>query len=445
MKNLLRPGILILIILFVGLFLLKTRSESTNALIQATLANTRLSNPDAEIYAKNAGISVDEANRQFQISDTAGILQADLIANEADTFAGLWIEHSPEFKVVVLFTGNPRKTIKPYLEKEYMTKELAAVLDLRTAKVSLAELETTQEKLLSSLRDLRVRFELELNTMENNIKLGIGEDDKPSFDLAVQNGSLQVPDYVIVETIPQLGIMEPSLGDHFPQTINPPTAYLDLPLLQGKLLFEHGCLRVRPAKDLLGGDSFLLIWYSKFSTRTVNGVVQVIDSSTGEVLASVGDTIEMGDNGDTINPLKEPIPEECTGPYMAVGESIKKIDSPPSHGSSLPQLINTPGGYLDALISGELVVTHGCLRVDDKYGNNMLLVWPPGFSTRTEKGIIHVLDSTDKIVASVGDWIEVGGGEVPMPTYLGLVDPLPENCPGPYWLVGESIKKTDKP
>jgi hypothetical protein len=329
MKELPRLGILVIIvILFMAFLLLKTGTQETSAFVQATLEETELSNPDAEIYAKNAGISLDEANRQFRISDTAGILQADLIANEADTFAGLWIEHSPKFRVVVLFTGKAHKTIEPYLEKEYLTDELAAVLDLRKAKVSLAELERVHQALFSSLTDLRIRFELELNMMENNIKLSVGEDDKPNFDLAVQSGSLQIPNYVIIETIPQLGKIEPSLGDHFPQTINPPNAYLDLPLLEGKLVLENGCLRVNPVKDFLIGDSFLLIWHPKFSTRTENGIVQIIDSSTGEVLASVGDYIEMGDNGDTVNTLKEPIPEECTGPYRVVGEFIKKIDYP---------------------------------------------------------------------------------------------------------------------
>jgi hypothetical protein len=126
---------------------------------------------------------------------------------------------------------------------------------------------------------------------------------------------------------------------------------------------------------------------------------------------------------------------------QATSAPTNSSTSPLSQGSSFPQLINTPSAYMDALITGELVVANGCLRVDDKYGNNVLL-WPPDFSTHTEQGIIQVLDSTGQIVAGVGDWVEVGGGEVPTPTYLGLVDPLPENCPGPYWLVGDYIKKS---
>ena len=34
----------------------------------------------------------------------------------------------------------------------------------------------------------------------------------------------------------------------------------------------------------------------------------------------------------------------------------------------------------------------------------------------------------------------MGGGFISPPTYLGLVDPVPEECPGPYWLVGEFVR-----
>lgn len=118
----------------------------------------------------------------------------------------------------------------------------------------------------------------------------------------------------------------------------------------------------------------------------------------------------------------------------------------PSSISHFPQQINTPNVYMQALIEGELILENGCLRVNDLYGNSILLIWRPGFSTRTEEEIVQVVDSnTDKALVSVGDFVAVGGGFDDNPTWMGLTEPLPEECPGPYFIVGESIKKIDKP
>ncbi|MBI5838635.1 MAG: S-layer homology domain-containing protein, partial [Chloroflexi bacterium] len=161
---------------------------------------------DAEIYAKNMGVSVEEALRRFHIQDAVGDLEAELSAKEAETFAGLWLEHSPEFRIVVQFTGDANQKIKPHI-----TKEMVDILDVRTAKISLAELEKTQGELLSSLTDLEIHVESEINVYENNITLAIVEADKTRFDLAVQNGLLQLPDYVVVITIPKLGEPEANI------------------------------------------------------------------------------------------------------------------------------------------------------------------------------------------------------------------------------------------
>lgn len=59
---------------------------------------------DAQGYASNTGVSTEEALRRFQLQDIAGKLGAELGKNETETLAGLWIEHTPEFRIVVRFT-----------------------------------------------------------------------------------------------------------------------------------------------------------------------------------------------------------------------------------------------------------------------------------------------------------------------------------------------------
>lgn len=285
-------------------------------------------NPDAEIYAQNFGISLEEALRQFRLQDAAGELQVKLRENEADTFAGLWIEHDPEFKIVVLFTKDAKRKIKPYL-----TDELADVVEARDVKTSLAMLEKTQQQIISSLRGLEIQAVSETDVYQNNITIYINPFDRIKLDSALRDERIEIPNNVSIVTVWKLGqsggiTLTPSLGDHFPQLTEPLNAYPALPPLEGKLTLENGCLRVSGVNDIPAGDSFLIIWDPRFSTITEQGIVRVIDSLTGNVLVSAGDHVEVGYGGNVMRRTWKPIPSECQKPYFVIGESIKRIDRP---------------------------------------------------------------------------------------------------------------------
>jgi hypothetical protein len=121
--------------------------------------------------------------------------------------------------------------------------------------------------------------------------------------------------------------------------------------------------------------------------------------------------------------------------------------SAPSLDAHFPQYINTPIAYLDISIKGKLVLDNGCLRVSGvkgrDSGDNFLLIWDTRFSTRREEGILQVIDSrTNAVLASAGDFVEVSyGGDINAKTWK----PIPYECPGPYYLVGETIKKIERP
>ncbi len=135
----------------------------------------------------------------------------------------------------------------------------------------------------------------------------------------------------------------------------------------------------------------------------------------------------------------------CLMGTACTGQTASTPTDPPSLVSHFPQQINTPNAYMDALIRGRLVLANGCLRVNDADGNSILLIWRPGFSTRTEAETVQVIGPTGMVVAEVGDFVEVGGGGDSNPAWIGLTEPLPDECPGPYFIVGESIKKIDYP
>jgi len=156
---------------------------------------------DAQVYASNNNVSVDEALRRFQLQDIARNLQAELRTNEVETFAGLWIEHAPEFKFVVQFTRDNEEIIKPYLEKY---PELTNIIEVRTANVSLANLQRDQANASSVASALGIPANSDINVYNNNVELYVVKADRGRFDNALQRREIQLPDNVRVITVEAL-------------------------------------------------------------------------------------------------------------------------------------------------------------------------------------------------------------------------------------------------
>ena len=92
---------------------------------------------------------------------------------------------------------------------------------------------------------------------------------------------------------------------------------------------------------------------------------------------------------------------------------------------------------MDADLEGELVLEDGCLRGISKGGTDYFLIWPHGFKLSVDGPDIRISDDSG-LSLSVGEEIRIGGGEVPLAHVQTLVEqPVPDDCPGPYWVVGE--------
>jgi hypothetical protein len=118
-------------------------------------------------------------------------------------------------------------------------------------------------------------------------------------------------------------------------------------------------------------------------------------------------------------------------------------DNPSSHPLFFPVLNEPESIYPNALARGRLVLDHNCLRLKRFYffGKGSLLIWPYGYSVETQNKKISVVDNNGEVIARVGDWLKVGGGEIPkeiVEKYIGK--PLSDNYTGPYWLAAGVIK-----
>ena len=111
----------------------------------------------------------------------------------------------------------------------------------------------------------------------------------------------------------------------------------------------------------------------------------------------------------------------------------------PANPPNFPQLSGGPVG-LEAEAVGELVSENGCLRlrrIDIDDGAGRLLIWnQTADMTADGLGVRITNESGVSSSFSVGEKLRMGGGETRNLDEVqeSLVQPIPGNCPGPYWV-----------
>ncbi|HSH04833.1 MAG TPA: hypothetical protein VLL52_20135 [Anaerolineae bacterium] len=95
-------------------------------------------------------------------------------------------------------------------------------------------------------------------------------------------------------------------------------------LFSGVLTQVGDCLRLE------GGDeSSLLLFPNHYRFDISSRPFQIVDSTTNEVLATVGDSIDVGGGLTSKIPINEetyinlPSADICSGPYLVVGDILK--------------------------------------------------------------------------------------------------------------------------
>lgn len=162
---------------------------------------------DAQWYADDQGVSLEEAIRRLKLQEelSSSGLGPALEANEADTFAGLWIQHEPEYRFVVLFTRDGEEKIRPYIEGE----PWADIVEVRNgADATLTELEAAQAEAGRIVRELDTRADSGINVQENRVELYV--TDRTRLDAALREAGLRLPDHVAVIEVERLA--EPATG-----------------------------------------------------------------------------------------------------------------------------------------------------------------------------------------------------------------------------------------
>ena len=151
---------------------------------------------DANSYAERFDVNLDEAVRRLQIQSKVGVLEAALARDEQASFAGLWLEHEPTFRVVMSFTDSaaPQRWLP---ELDFLQGEI----EVRTARWPLAELEKDQAAAIALANRLGYVVDADINVRENRVEIYVVEDRETS---GLRNAQREFPASVVLIGVDRL-------------------------------------------------------------------------------------------------------------------------------------------------------------------------------------------------------------------------------------------------
>lgn len=98
--------------------------------------NVDMQDTAASVYAEQYGVDLDTARYRINLQSEIGDLNASLEMKERETFGGLWVEHVPEYNIILRFTNVDSDVFESY--REQIT--FAEHVQLQTGGISLGEL-----------------------------------------------------------------------------------------------------------------------------------------------------------------------------------------------------------------------------------------------------------------------------------------------------------------
>ena len=128
---------------------------------------------DAASYADRYRVSHDEAVRRLLVQSAVGELEDALSREERTSFAGMWIEHEPRFRVVLSFTDTAAP-LRSFPELDTMKGEV----EVRSARWTLADLAKHQATAMELSKQAGIGIDSDINVRENRVELYVVERQK---------------------------------------------------------------------------------------------------------------------------------------------------------------------------------------------------------------------------------------------------------------------------
>jgi hypothetical protein len=128
---------------------------------------------DAKSYATIMGVDFQEAKRRLLLQSDISELNLNLAEKEADKYGGLWIQHKPDFRVIVLFTRDGDVTIQKYIQN----RPLANLVSVVTARSTLKELEDKRKLAVDIVGKTNIPYSSSINIPNNQVELYVQDPE----------------------------------------------------------------------------------------------------------------------------------------------------------------------------------------------------------------------------------------------------------------------------
>ncbi|MXP15708.1 hypothetical protein GRI44_13210 [Altererythrobacter confluentis] len=291
-------------------------------------------------YARAYCVSVEEAERRMEIQNRGaigprtepgpaplppapdadlGTLQATLREKEADTFAGLWIQHEPTYGVAVAFTRNAAATLGRYTSDPLFTP-------VERSGPTLIELRATQDRIVKDL--IRLGFAWNgagASEITGKVEIDLAQSAGPIREAAAR-GEIDIPDYVVFKEPAPFPIAAPPVpsGDtrvrSFPQfarrTDGGISTLVGVPDVPARLTLRDGCLWLEPE----GEEPKIAVWEQHEAIDLTDPErVAIMNRFSGAKVVADSDVVLMGLQPGEVTPPTDVIGSEgCPGPYRVV-------------------------------------------------------------------------------------------------------------------------------
>lgn len=183
---------LVVAVVLCGLLAISSSAQSPAAPGKALLE-------DAASYAAENEVSLDEAVRRLQLQHEVGRLE-ETLSKQEPSFAGLWIEHQPQYKIVFRFQD---PAAEGRLRARVLGSPLAKVArETRPAAASLAQLEKRRFAARQRAKQLGFDVDVDINVKENRVEMY--SNRAQALRAAMANEKANLPGRLEVLAVPEL-------------------------------------------------------------------------------------------------------------------------------------------------------------------------------------------------------------------------------------------------